>query len=181
MADWGHSTPVALVCMLPERLWASTALGTPSISVSSVLPGVPNVLLDSEFLGWDPDLDTREPPIPVITLEEHPVRDWARVVMGAAGATAPAVRGPSSSPQTGSQNVRPSAAARGELFRAAASPTSYDLATYLSAVDLTLPVMRLIQGPLLPHPSPVHLAEFFLGGLMRLLTPANAPTPPAER
>ncbi len=180
LADWGHSTPVALVCMLPERLWASTALGTPSISVSSVLPGVPNVLLDSEFLGWDPDLDTREPPIPVITLEEHPVRDWARVVMGAGGATAPAVRRPSKRPQTGSQNVRPSAAARVELFRAAASPTAYDLATYLSAVDLTLPVMRLIQGAMLPHSSPVHLAEFFLGGLIRRVTPSTAPTPPDE-
>ena len=52
-------------------------------------------------------------------------------------------------------------------FRAAFSPTAYELARYLAAAPLSLPVMRLVQAAMLPDSRPTHLAEIFLGGLLR--------------
>ncbi|MFD0633391.1 SAV_2336 N-terminal domain-related protein [Catenulispora yoronensis] len=52
-------------------------------------------------------------------------------------------------------------------FRGAASPGAYRLAAHLAAVSpLTLPVMHLVQS-VLPDATRTHLAEVFLGGLIR--------------
>ncbi len=56
-------------------------------------------------------------------------------------------------------------------FRAASSPTAYELAGYLAAAPLSLPVMRLVQTAMLPKSRPAHLAEIFLGGLLRRVGP----------
>jgi len=56
-------------------------------------------------------------------------------------------------------------------FRAASSPTAYELAGYLAAAPLSLPVMRLVQTVMLPTSRPAHLAEIFLGGLLRRAGP----------
>jgi len=51
-------------------------------------------------------------------------------------------------------------------FRDQASPLAFDLAGYLAAAPLTLPVMRAVQQALLPASRPAHLAELFLYGLL---------------
>ncbi|MER8004557.1 FxSxx-COOH system tetratricopeptide repeat protein [Streptomyces sp. NPDC094149] len=60
----------------------------------------------------------------------------------------------------------PTAASRVSDFRAAASPTAFQLATRLAAAPLSLPVIRaLIHST--PGAEPVHASELFLGGLVR--------------
>ena len=54
-----------------------------------------------------------------------------------------------------------------DLFRSLASPQAFQLATYLAAAPLSLPVMRLVQRVMLPDSLQVHLAEFFLSGLIQ--------------
>lgn len=62
-----------------------------------------------------------------------------------------------------------------ERFRGGASPEAFELAGYLAAVPLVLPVMRLVQRVMLPRSGACHLAEVFLSGL---LTPdADRPDP----
>lgn len=51
-------------------------------------------------------------------------------------------------------------------FRAAASPTAFQLATRLAAAPLTLPVIRRLID-CTPGAGPVHAAELFLSGLVR--------------
>ncbi|MFD3694554.1 SAV_2336 N-terminal domain-related protein [Streptomyces sp. NPDC058646] len=52
-----------------------------------------------------------------------------------------------------------------ERFRAGASPTAQQLAAHLAAVPLTLPVMTLVRRSLLRDSEHGHLAEVALGGL----------------
>ena len=56
-------------------------------------------------------------------------------------------------------------------FHANASATAFELALALAAAPLTLPVMRLVQQAVLPHSRQVHLAEVFLGGLLKRVSP----------
>ena len=53
-----------------------------------------------------------------------------------------------------------------ERFRASASPQAYQLAVCLSAVPLTLPIMRLVQHFAAPASPTSALAEVILGGLI---------------
>lgn len=52
-----------------------------------------------------------------------------------------------------------------ERFRASASPTAQRLAAHLAAVPLTLPVMTLVRRSMLTDSEHGHLAEVALGGL----------------
>ncbi|MEW5535839.1 hypothetical protein AB1328_38715, partial [Streptomyces virginiae] len=52
-------------------------------------------------------------------------------------------------------------------FRSSAAPRAVQLAVYLSAAPLTLPVMRLVQRTMLPDSEPSDLAEVLLSGLLR--------------
>jgi hypothetical protein len=61
----------------------------------------------------------------------------------------------------------PTAAQRFAAFKANASPTTVKLACLLAAAPLRLPIMRLVQHTMLPESQQVHLAEFFLSGLLR--------------
>ena len=54
-----------------------------------------------------------------------------------------------------------------QRFYATASPIAQELAEYLAAAPLSLPVMRLVQRVMLPESRQVHLAEVFLGGLIK--------------
>ncbi|MBP5942657.1 hypothetical protein F3K43_47910 [Streptomyces sp. LBUM 1476] len=68
----------------------------------------------------------------------------------------------------------PREAGSAQHFRDAATPEAYRLAAHLAAVTpLSVPVMRLVQREV-PAARPSHLAEVFLGGLIR---PHPAPVP----
>ena len=55
-----------------------------------------------------------------------------------------------------------------------ASPEAIELAGYLAAAPLSLPVMRLVQHAMLPASGPEHLAEVFLSGLLVQAEPSVA-------
>jgi hypothetical protein len=61
-----------------------------------------------------------------------------------------------------------------------AAREAFQLAVYLAAVPLTLPVMRLVQRTMFRDYRQVHLAEVFLGGLLERLTPADVRCDPSE-
>lgn len=69
-------------------------------------------------------------------------------------------------PRTAAARRRREAQQRLERFRATASPEAVQLAQYLSAAPISLPVIRLIQDVMMPGTSQFALAEVFLGGLL---------------
>ena len=178
---WGQNGPVAILQMLPERLWLRTGLGIGvSIKLRARTPALPNSQLEIE-LPWhwvDQELPVGLP-IPVVTLEPTSLMLWAQSVAGIRGAWIPGVllptAPPDKEPALGQEASSPlSAEEHIQLFRATASPLAWRLAGYLAAAPLSLPVMRLVQRVMLPNARQVHLAEVFLSGLIKRQT-ANEP------
>jgi formylglycine-generating enzyme required for sulfatase activity len=178
LARWAKNTSVVLIQMLPDRMWAQTGAGEVVYEVKSLLPGVENSRLDEKRSWWDHQ--GQRIFLPVVTLEASAIQNWSKVVMGAGGVTVPAVRLPLDKAEQPtadavSNDALLNAIERILRFRESGSSLAFRLAAYLSAVPLTLPVMRLVQRTMLPESRQVHLAEFFLGGLIEALDQSAAP------
>jgi hypothetical protein len=218
LALWGRSSPVAVVHVLPQRLWRYTSIETEPADLRAPYPGAPNARLDvvSSLAGFERELEaalaavanadgaqaqdtTTAPagadglaiPVPVVALQARWLAPWASLVAGAGGRQVPGVitwarqraAGPLDEPTTAEAEpaqASPSAAEVVERFRALVSPTAFELAGYLAAVPLTLPVMRLVQQAMLPGSAHVHLAEVLLGGVLERRTPAGLDRAPDE-
>jgi hypothetical protein len=63
-----------------------------------------------------------------------------------------------------------------DAYRSMVSAEAFELAGYLAAAPLSLPVMRLVQQSMFgDRARQFHLAEFFLGGLIRKVAEATDP------
>jgi hypothetical protein len=184
---WASSGPLAIVQMLPEWLWSRTGLGFASaVRLQSLLPGVPNQqLIASEVSHWDEiDLDAGIK-VPVVTLEPEPFATWTEMVAGKGGVWSPgfvleeAVSPHGQIPQRPDTATEGSAEQRVQRFRVTASPMARRLAGLLAAAPvISLPVVRIIQDQLLPESRQVHVAEVFLGGLLKPLGEVSAEVNP---
>ncbi|MFD7564770.1 FxSxx-COOH system tetratricopeptide repeat protein [Streptomyces tendae] len=187
LARWARGGPTALVQPLDRRLWHRTALRPLPVALKASRPGAPNADLRS-------DADRPGLLVPVVELAPAALQMWARLV--ARPESSPfqgyAVRTdvvPRPEPEQGSGPgpVGPGPAVPDErlspldrvlAFRAEASPQAFELAGYLAAAPLFLPVMRLVQQVMAPRTTPSHLAEVFLSGLLH---PVPAQPRPAEQ
>ncbi|MEO0933733.1 MAG: formylglycine-generating enzyme family protein, partial [Cyanobacteria bacterium J06641_2] len=192
LKDWTNTQPVAIIQMLPDWLWLKTGLGLgASVNLGSLTPGVANkhLLVKKQLLWKDINLDTGIK-IPVLTLEPDKALPWSQMLAGKSDALASGFvlssaislqTKPSPSRQQ-SQTTTPqkvNASERVYRFRMTASPMGRKLAGLLAAAPvINLPVVRLIQENLLPASRQVHVAEVFLGGLLKPLTPIEADTLP---
>ena len=175
IASWGTKHMVALVQVLPERLWMRTGLGNAArLALRSHASGTPNYRLEQRRpQDWLDDPAPAGFPVPVVTLEPELLAVWAGLLVGRERVWTPGFLLPlddalerqrqdeAGPPPDFSPEVQL------DLFRSLASPQAYQLATYLAAAPLSLPVMRLVQRVMLPDSRQVHLAEFFLSGLIR--------------
>jgi formylglycine-generating enzyme required for sulfatase activity len=186
LKDWAESQPAAIVQMLPDRLWSRTGLGLgASVQLGNLTPGGANQqLLIKELLLWkDIDLDNGIK-LPVLTLEPEVAASWSQMVAARGDAVASGVVFPPELPgevrQPPPTRSRPlDAKGRVYRFRMAASPMARKLAGLLAAAPaINLAIVRLIQETLLPQSNQTHVAEVFLGGLLKPLTPIEADTNP---
>ncbi len=190
--QWGERIPVAIIQVLPQRMWAGSILGMQTAArFSAATAGIPN----SSLAAAIPDLlDGEEPPsgikIPVLTLEPASLTAWARVVTGDSSAWVPGCIFETDKIDQNSNSIQEQITAqqrtsiqaltaeqRVERFLVIASPVAQQLAGYLAAAPLTLPVMRLVQQTMLPEARQVHLAEVFLGGLLKQVSPTDERNP----
>ena len=211
LAGWGRTGPVAVISMLPQRLWRHTGVDTEPVTLRAPGPGAPNVKLEAQseraraerelaaLLASLPDSQAADAlrrelavpagrgavPVPVVGLHRQWVAPWARLIAGAGGQPVPsavlwadeqAPRQAPTPPGPPPAAAEPSPAAPAELvgrFRALVSPAAFQLACYLSAVPVTLPIGRLVQQAMLPGSAQAHLAEVLLGGILQQVTPAR--------
>jgi predicted Rossmann-fold nucleotide-binding protein/tetratricopeptide (TPR) repeat protein len=182
---WGRSGPVAILQMLPQRVWVRTALRHhPSVWMHGREPGAANARM--VFGSW-PGAVVSGPrgsvPVPVVTLEKELFSNWARVVAGRAGAWTPgmllreggSVPKPVARTQEGGEPL-----SQVQRFEAMASPLAQRLVRLFAAVPLSLPVMRLVWRTRLPEASQVHLAEVFLSGLLQEVGPPGGTVDPEQ-
>ncbi|MEA5495971.1 formylglycine-generating enzyme family protein [Limnoraphis robusta] len=180
--QWSQTQQLALMQMLPERLWSRTALSDGYIvRLGGRVAGLPNARLDVEGLpeldGWDewdePEevSDSRLLTLPIVTLDPNSFQRWARVLAGVGECRTPGrvfelafvgemADEPVSTPvRTAKQRV--------ELFRATASRTARQLAGLMAAIPVSLPVIDLLRDEFLPDAQQDHVAEVLLSGLLR--------------
>ncbi|MFD3803887.1 SAV_2336 N-terminal domain-related protein [Streptomyces sp. NPDC058619] len=174
LRHWCAHNAVAVLNVLPERLWTRGAVRPVPFAVRADRPAaatrswqrVPAVRRARARAGRP---GGGAAVVPVVGLAPGILGRLARVVSGdgrwrrmaclrldaAPGSVAAAP--PPGDPPTGLEAV--------ENFRANASPTAQQLAAHLAAVPLTLPVMTLVRRSLLRGAEHGHLAEVALGGL----------------
>ncbi len=176
---WGKTNSVSLLQTLPRRLWSGCALReTIRVKLQATTIGLPNSKLGicgSSLWLDDNDKKNSDLKVPVLTIEPKPLIAWSNMMTGKGGARALGVVFSTYAKENNKPLIIPtelnkskmSAEQRVQIFFATASPTAQRLVVYLAAAPLTLPVMRLVQRVMLPKSRQIHLAEVFLGGLLK--------------
>ncbi|MGK5682406.1 SAV_2336 N-terminal domain-related protein [Actinoplanes sp. URMC 104] len=165
--DWAARSPLAFVNVLPERLWHRSAL--PAVPVAAYpAPPLSGMLAIRPLRPGRPGGTPGQRLVPVVELDAAAIGRWAATVAGTrSGPGRLAAAALPGRPAPGP--VEPPATSAVELvkrFRLTAAPAAFELATFLAAAPLTVPVMRLVQRNLVPRSGPADLAEVFLSGLL---------------
>ncbi|MEU6824140.1 SAV_2336 N-terminal domain-related protein [Streptomyces atriruber] len=189
LARWSRSRPVAVLQVLPRRLWHRTALHALPVDAGVADVRLPLVTWDAQapLFPVSPVAEPTDPGwVPVMELDAEWLGPWStlfsqravgrtRMLATPLAAALPMDnhRHPVRSAQK--QTKEPLApAARVSRFRSGASHYAFRLACHLSAAPLSLPVIRLVQRATVPESGPMELAEVLLSGLLRR---RNAPQP----
>ncbi|MCA6621512.1 MAG: formylglycine-generating enzyme family protein, partial [Pseudanabaena sp. M165S2SP1A06QC] len=184
LQEWTQKQPLAILQMLPERMWRRTALGLgTSVEFSSSLDGAANrdLLVNKKFLF------EKRTKIPILTLEPEVAVSWSQMLVGKAdalisGYILPVKLDIDSHPQLKKQQQTIASldvSQRVQRFRSTTSPLGRKLAGLLAAAPfINLPVVRLIQQTLLPQSRSLQVAEVFLGGLLQPKSEISSDTNP---
>ncbi|HYQ62888.1 FxSxx-COOH system tetratricopeptide repeat protein [Actinophytocola sp.] len=175
LAAWARYTPVALVNLLPQRLWHWSRLTPRRVALKAAFPGVSNTRLQVRTEAGLSIKDDTAVPIPVLGLEPEWWSAWARLISVPGGGWVSTttvfvepdavVEEPVVEPETVTDEIPPRE--RVLKFRTFASVPAFQLAGLLAAVPLTLPTIKLVQRVLLPNADLSAIAEVVLGGLLR--------------
>lgn len=165
----GHG-PVAVLQPLPARLWNRTRLPV-SYGVlrrSEGLVHTAPLRFSAGAAGYPADPEAL--PVPVMPPTAQALGAWARLLAGTSAGETPAavgwVRADQPATPTAPRHTTVPVPALVSRFRSAASPAAAQLAVYLAAAPLFLPVMQLVQRTMLPDSGPAELAEVLLSGLV---------------
>ncbi|NEP86970.1 MAG: response regulator [Okeania sp. SIO2C2] len=183
LESWGKQNIVAIVQILPERLWLRTALSLGAmVQLDCLQPKVPNrnLFVREVWLGSDNNLQTGIK-IPIFSLEPELIETWSEMVVGKGTIGAGGFVFSSSLIQEQKQIVKNTetekltSQERVYHFEMSSSEIAKKLAKLLSAAPvINLPIVRLIQKNFLSESQQVHVAEVFLGNILKpqsLITP----------
>lgn len=185
---WGNSVATAIIQMLPKWLWKRTALGRASeVRLRALTPGVSNPnLIAQEVSLWEELEEKKGVKVPIFTLEEDKATTWAQMLSGKSSVSTLGFVFKLDAPVRENRlfNLDYSQLSpedRVQAFRVTASPMARKLAGLLAAAPvISLPVVRLIRGAMLPESLQVNVAEVFLGGLLKPLSEIKVESNPDE-
>ncbi|USR91741.1 SUMF1/EgtB/PvdO family nonheme iron enzyme [Phormidium yuhuli AB48] len=201
--SWAEVQPVSIMQLFPERLWTRTALSMGHIvRLGATAPGVPSARLDVTGLPqpqlWDleDEMDPEETEtdpvaapdrrlvLPIVTPNPQPLKRWAQVIAGSGHEEIPGrvfelswvqqmvqeqVPDSGGHPRTARQRVA--------QFRATASDLAQQLAGYMAATPVSLPVIDLLRDEFVPDARQDHVAEVLLSGLLQRCDADEEPDP----
>ena len=187
----GKHNIVAIVQMLPERMWLRTALSSGAmVQLNSSAYTVANRNLSiKEILIWDDINFHKSIKVPVFSLTQDSIETWSKMVIckgtiGAGGFAFSDIVKQEKQQEPQTQDIPQISLSNEERvyqFRISSSPLARNLVSLLaSAPVINLPVVRLIQKNFLPQSEKiVHvIAEVFLGGILKptkVITPDTHP------
>lgn len=185
--QWTVSSPVAIVHLLPQRLWGRCRprlVGVEWRCGRQLEPGQPlqwRKVTDGEFIEPEASssgLVTVGVMVPVLDLTPSALNGWARLVAGDARDWLPGVAFHTAGVASISADLADDEPVsddpnrdRVARFRASCSPQAFRLATLLAAAPLQPPVVRMIQRTMGVERS-TYWAEVVLSGLVEWLPPA---------
>ncbi|MEU9314413.1 SAV_2336 N-terminal domain-related protein [Streptomyces sp. NPDC048295] len=163
--------PAAVLQPLPQRMWNRTRLPVTYGALSrGDGPGGAAVLKVVEQPGTGPAVHPGALAVPVLPPVEGALAAWAKLLSGTGSGRISGAVGWVRPDQPAAAAQRPGGGLSSlqlvSRFRATASPAAGQLAVYLAAAPLHLPVMQLVQRTMLPHSGPSELAEVLLSGLL---------------
>ena len=170
--QWSQCAPVALLQMLPERMWPRTALGDRvRVSLRSSTE-----LQTNSRLRWiaelpDPWMSAQGMlPLPVASLDPASLYLLTRMIAGEGlGWVSGFLFDPEDRHEAAASPLELAAAERISRFLAVSSAQAVRLATLLAASPiLSLGVLRLLRREFLPEAGTVAEAEVLLGGILRV-------------
>ena len=177
---WGTAVPTAIVNPYPQERWHRSNLAPRMVQISASHAMATNAELRiREPAEWVNPFDQprRESAVAIPLLELTPrwLGWWASLIDGTSQGWLDVVayiadpdRSPGPARRSAPVPAPPNADPQ-ELvfqFRAEASAPAFRLATYIASAPLDLDVLRMVQGVLLPHSEPVHLAEVVTSPLL---------------
>ncbi|MFG3291800.1 SAV_2336 N-terminal domain-related protein [Streptomyces sp. NPDC048179] len=179
---WASAGPLAFLQTLPEVLWRRTAL--PAVPARLTRAPLSAANTDLAYRGrrrGSRELPRDSVPVPVLELSPQWLSPWAHLVAGIGSPTidmaVTLVTAAVQRPQAAADDRPP--IRRLEDFRATASPDAFRLLACLSAVPLTVTIMRVVQAAMLPGTAPTVLAEVLFSGLISAAVTDDS-TPPAD-
>ncbi|MEU9759748.1 SAV_2336 N-terminal domain-related protein [Streptomyces sp. NPDC047987] len=163
--------PTAVLQPLPQRMWNRTRLPVTYGSLSrGDGPVGATALKVTEHAGAGPAVHPGALPVPVLPPVEGALAAWAKLLSGTGAGQVSGAVGWVRADQPPAAVQRPgdglSSLQLVSRFRSTASPAAGQLAVYLAAAPLYLPVMQLVQRTMLPNSGPSELAEVLLSGLL---------------
>jgi tetratricopeptide (TPR) repeat protein len=181
IATWVAANPVAVLHLLPQRLW-----GRCRPQFTTVAWRAARQFGAGQRREWrrrDAGHLTDGPPapgagiaamVPVLDFTPSALAGWASLVAGAAPDWVPGVAfdtGAREAPDTDDAGAEEPTdddpyRRRVDRFRAVASPEAFRLATLLSTAPLQLPIVRMIQRSVLHTDRSTYWAEILLSGLV---------------
>ncbi|MFD6231211.1 SAV_2336 N-terminal domain-related protein [Streptomyces sp. NPDC060232] len=172
LRHWGTHNAVAVLNVLPERLWTRGAVRPVPFAVRADRPAAATRSWQRAATARRSRAGRRRTPdvVPVVGVAPGSLARLVRVVSGDGRWRRLACLRLDAEPGSADVREAPAGGVRGALevverFRGSASPTAQQLAAHLAAVPLTLPVMNLVRRSLLRDSEHGHLAEVALGGL----------------
>ncbi|HEX6521624.1 MAG TPA: SAV_2336 N-terminal domain-related protein [Streptosporangiaceae bacterium] len=173
LAGWGVTQPVAIMQPLAQRLWSYTHARPIPVELRAVHAGAPNAQLVVASAAHGARLERGRVPVPILELEPDWLASWSRLITasGISGIPMMALFADPAAKQREGRMARSAPTDDASLlvqrFRASASPEAFQLAVYLTAAPISLPVIRLIQHSMLGTSDRSQVAEVFLGGLLK--------------
>jgi nucleoside phosphorylase len=184
MNNWGQKNLVTVVQLLPERLWRRTGL---RVSVPANIripyPGAPNNKISISSLKYRfDDLSDKRVAVPIVTLEPEALILWANAITGGSNPIIAGLVFDTTTKSTESiseveEPVLHSAEQLLQHFRATTSPIARKLTGLAAAVPISLHTIRLVQRTMVKEANQIHVAEFFLSGLLEEIPFKNSKQP----
>ena len=181
LLPWADSCSLAIIQVLPRRLWHRTALEAVAVT-ARIKPGTQRPFCVVHVDDWVADKapGSRRPAgwVPVLYPSGDWLQPWAAMVGGTGEKQAemfavPLFTGTALTADLAADGSVPADEPLRRFQDHEASPEALELAGYLAAAPLVLPVMRLVQRAMLPRSAPEHLAEVFLSGLLGRADPVE--------
>ncbi len=179
LSVWAKTMPVAVVHLLPQRLWSRGGLDVHRVFLSAAGSVVANaklgVRLQDAWLDIEGALEliAESTVIPVLEFSPRWLAWWSDLVATGTGGERVA-KGllVGDRPRAADRDTVVakrefgSAEERIRVFQAEASPPAYRLATLLAAIPVTVDTARTLQAELVASADSSHLTEVFGSGLL---------------